>query len=152
MKKIILISLVIFFAISSRSWAGELDGKGLICEKNYEKVENNYSKTKIYYFENSETYSVIFMDNSIDPIKKRRTDKSYYISAATIYFYCSSYKFSLCGLDRKTLLLTFRSDMEIDYGEIKAKYQCEITDWSGILEHYKPALEKHKEEMKKNKI
>jgi hypothetical protein len=31
--KIILISLVIFFAICSRSWAGEIDGKGLECSK-----------------------------------------------------------------------------------------------------------------------
>lgn len=38
MNKLILISLVIFFAICSKSWAGEVDRKALFCEND------------IYYF------------------------------------------------------------------------------------------------------
>jgi hypothetical protein len=32
MNKLILISLVIFFTICSKSWAGEADGKGIDCK------------------------------------------------------------------------------------------------------------------------
>tara|TARA_Y100001936_G_C15990035_1_gene621803 strand:- start:757 stop:1209 length:453 start_codon:yes stop_codon:yes gene_type:complete len=150
MKKLILISLVIFFAICSRSWAGEINGKGIICEKNPER-NGIFPKIKIYYFSARKAYSVPFLEDSINPIMKIQAD-FYEISANEISFYCNRFKFSLCKLDRKKLLLTLISKTDMNYGKINATYQCKVTDWSGILEHHKPALERHKEEMKKNKI
>ena len=149
---ILLFSFIAVFTISSKSWAGEIDGKGLICEKFNGKKNSNYPNINTFYFDQEKAYVVEFFNSSTDPIKKIKVDKSYHISAKEIHFKCTKYSSDFCGLNRQTLILTAETDSEVSQFEVQAKYQCKVTDWSGILEHYKPALEKHKEEMKKNKI
>ena len=50
MKKLILIGIFIFFTICSKSWAGELDGKGLICECIKKCSEDNVDNFKLFLF------------------------------------------------------------------------------------------------------
>ena len=61
MKKLILISLVIFFAICSKSWSNEIDGKGLQCiisELDGKKVDPKYYKQEIWYFSENKVAEV----------------------------------------------------------------------------------------------
>ena len=85
-KKIILISLVIFFAICSKSWAGDADGKGLICIQvgiyfvNLDEY-NYYNKDKYFkkYFYFSEGKTIIYQisaSNSFPKVKIEKLDFS----------------------------------------------------------------------------
>mgnify|MGYP003651896472 FL=1 len=89
MNKIILISLVIFFAICSKSWAEDIDGKGLICkfagpDNTHKATIDVYGKIRYFIFEDGEAiqYTLNTFKNRIVPINQER-----YIATDThIYF------------------------------------------------------------------
>jgi hypothetical protein len=111
MNKIILISLVIFFAICSKSWAGEIDGKGIICG------EVNTYKQGLYFEEGSVALHYFHLEK--DKIEAN-TEVVYYEYSTTDIFWEILYQdyksmpienTSLRGsymLDRKTLILYFK--------------------------------------------
>lgn len=59
MNKLILISLVIFFVICSRSWSSDLVGKGLICEG----IANPWHP-QVWFFDDDGKIHHIDFDNS----------------------------------------------------------------------------------------
>ena len=145
MKKLILISLFIFFTICSRSWAEGLIGKGLICEG----IDQPWHP-QVWFFDDGYIFNIDFDDS-----RKEGTfvnQKTNYITNAKNIFWRTIDANSSFLLSRKTLELKIE---QVNNNQSKIEYfhyQCRITNWAGIEEFYKPQMDKLKEDLKKNKI
>ena len=146
MKKLILISLVIFFTICSRSWSNDLVGKGLICEG----IANPWHP-QVWVFGDDEKIHHIDFDNSRIEGMFIVEKTLYDVSADYITWWqlAANSKFIIF---RKTLKLKIQQWDANKSKEIVFDYQCRITNWAGIEEFYKPQMDKLKEDLKKNKI
>ena len=73
-----------------------------------------------------------------------------YIPDAKNIFWTSRDANSSFRLSRKTLKLTIE---QVSNNQSKYfHYQCRVTNWAGIEEFFKPQMDKHQEDLKKNKI
>ena len=80
------------------------------------------------------------------------SEKTSYGNNAEFIIWTSIYANSNFVLSRKTLELKLQ---QWDHNQSKTVYfyyQCRVTNWEGIEEFFKPQMDKHKENLKKNKI
>ena len=147
MNKLILISLVIFFAISSKSWAGEIDGKGLICKfagpDNTSKATLDvYGRIRYYLFEDGEAiqYHLNIWKTHIETINQGK----YIDYDTTIYFYYIS-------IDRKTLIHEFYDAFGNGDPVPEIYYQCEVSNKKEILNILNKITKKSLEQIKKER-
>tara|TARA_B110000008_G_scaffold268564_1_gene296831 strand:+ start:443 stop:880 length:438 start_codon:yes stop_codon:yes gene_type:complete len=145
MNKLILISLVIFFTICSKSWAEGLIGKGLICEGIGQPWH-----PQVWFFDDGYIFHIDFDDS-----RKEGTfvnQKTNYITNAKFIIWSTVVADSKYKLNRKTLKLELSQWDNNNFQEVYFYYQCRITNWAGIEEFFKPQMDKLKEDLKKNKI
>ena len=147
MKKLILISLVIFFAICSKSWAGDIDGKGLICkfagpENTHKATIDVYGKIRYYIFENGEAieYYLNTFKTYIETINQGR----YSAYDTEIFFYNIM-------IDRKSLIHKFYNPYDNDIPVAEIYYQCEISNKKEILNILNKITKKSLEQIKKER-
>jgi hypothetical protein len=158
MKKIILISLVILFAICSKSWAeGEnIDGINLHC-KSYEEDIRYYSSDDYYIFTKAE------MNYKYKAIKKsvytyypfNLTENTVLYSMNNFWIFLDELTASNKSINRKTLEYSIRH-----HGETIIFGLCKIVDKEFIIksleknrrELIKKYEEKNKKEREGNKI
>ena len=146
MNKLILISLIIFFTICSKSWSNDLVGKGIICEG----IDQPWHP-QVWFFDSKVNIHHIDFDNSrIEGMFIY--EERIYIPDAKNIFWTSRDANSTFILSRKTLKLKIEqvsnNQSKIEYFH----YQCRVTNWAGIEEFFKPQMDKHQEDLKKNKI
>ena len=98
MKKLILISLVIFFAICSRSWAGEIDGKGVICGED------------VFYFDDGKVYKISMSLNNYKITKREISDEYRATIDAITFWWYTKFK-----LNRQNLNLYKIEHKEVHY-------------------------------------
>ena len=152
MNKIIFISIIIFFAISSKSWAGEIDGKGLICEINQPEKYQNKPARFIVGFNNGHAFIPTLNKNSSQP-KVNLVSEEYFLSKDSISFF--SHK-----VNRKNLIMSCPYYKETTFSELgcytdgKQEYICKVIKYSKevLKDFYKEELKLLKEDLKKNKI
>jgi hypothetical protein len=147
--KIILISLVIFFTICSKSWAGELDGKGLICKfagpNNTTKATlDGYGETRYYAFHLSQ--AIRYSLNIFKTLIKVKNLGDYWP-------YDTEIAFQNIVINRKTLIHTFYNNYPAEGYDLEIFYQCEVSNKKEILsilnKIIKKSLEQNKREREK---
>ena len=124
MKKLILISIIIFFAICSKSWAEDLNGKALHCtgSKNLPYVEPptyiDYEYIVSYIFLNNRKVKYLGVSER-PPFHIRDWDDHYTYTTdnKNIYFFYKDYK--VFKINRKTLILSYIKE--------KWEYVCKLS-------------------------
>ena len=146
MNKLILISLIIFFTICSKPWSNDLVGKGVICEG----IDGPWHPQVWFFDDDGEIHHIDFDNSRIEGMFV--SEKTSYGNNAEFIIWTSIYANSNFVLSRKTLELKLQ---QWDHNQSKTVYfyyQCRVTNWEGIEEFFKPQMDKHKENLKKNKI
>ena len=100
MKKLILISIFIFFTICSRSWAEDRKDKGLICEG----IDNPWHP-QVWFFENEFEINNIEFDNTKKKGIYKYATRYYFVDVKSIKWSMVVDADSRFILDRKTLKL-----------------------------------------------
>jgi hypothetical protein len=141
MNKLILISLIIFFTICSKSWSNDL-----VCEG----IDGPWHPQVWFFDDDGEIHHIDFDNSRIEGMFV--SEKTSYGNNAEFIIWTSIYANSNFVLSRKTLELKLQ---QWDHNQSKTVYfyyQCRVTNWEGIEEFFKPQMDKHKENLKKNKI
>ena len=156
MKYVVI--LVLLLGFNTPVYAGEVDGKGLLCWiTNEEGTEYRSLVVKVVYFTAGWAHDVHLEDIEIVV----RPEAEYTTTTATIDWIVewggdTEDIFDIPGwssqsLDRRTLFL---EDKYLIEGAASGSnyFRCRVTDWDGILEHFQPEIDALGEAAKNNKI
>ena len=153
MNKLILISIVISFAICSKSWAGELDGKYLICDKELWKHKNRatlfdrQSRYEKYSFLSDDAYYFGFKNNKTVHYFLKKSNEEYEVAFTHLEFVYEITNFRVifwdvmesfydqtsatAVLDRQSLELEFSYETPDSWG--KRVMQCKLSSKEKII-------------------
>ncbi len=144
----ILITLLLTFLFVSNVYAEGLIGKGIICEG----IDGPWHPQVWFFDDDGEIHHIDFDDSRIEGIFIY--EKKSYTANAKRIIWVSIDANSTFALSRKTLKLKIEHlpSSNSQSKEASFHYQCRVTNWAGIEEFFKPQMDKHQEDLKKNKI
>lgn len=143
----ILFFVIVFVFQASLAWAGELDGKGLVCSsiKPSSSVWAHSATPAYGFYFNSGEVERYWVSKRASPVQILKEQGGNYRTEVDWIFWKDPLHQELT-LNRKTLLLQSQ-----DQTTLNARCEVKLT-LESVLGHFQPVLDKVKEKLKGNKI
>ena len=142
--------LVLLLGFTAPVYAGEVDGKGLICRLWHDNNPETAKTVENVFFFTNDSVGETYVHGG--DLKVAGDNWRPYDTSSSHIWWGNLDEWTYHSLDRRSLVLS--SVIRHDNGIRETLYTllCEVTDWAGIQKHFQPEIDELKERMKDNKI